>query len=213
MSPLEISVDTETLGLKHDAAIFAIGAYVSETGQSFHGSVNPAELLSSLKAEEVDTGEDYYKEPVFTYDEATIKWHEEKNKVNWFNYQSCSNYFDTLSLLVDFKTWIEQIKDENPNRPIEIWVRGPDFDITKLKYHFDQWSLELPWSYKQVRDVRTLDALIDTDLSKPTGAHDAFIDAKFQAMLVDNCLRKLAEMKEAYDRVSKISEANSSGSE
>jgi hypothetical protein len=70
-----------------------------------------------------------------------------------------------------------------------IWANSPSFDLVLLEDLMRRFSFEVPWRYYRARDVRTwLEACgfsrSSDVLPAPEGAHDALVDAIYQARVV-----------------------------
>lgn len=78
-----------------------------------------------------------------------------------------------------------------------IWAQGTDFDIPKLKFHFDQIKMEVPWKYNAVRDCRTVFKLfegrINLDHLFCTDKHNALADAVYQVQKLQCVLNALKD--------------------
>ena len=65
------------------------------------------------------------------------------------------------------------------------WCQGPLFDYAILQDFYAQMKTPVPWNYWQIRDSRTLFALVPRDPNeKRTGLHNALEDCYFQARKV-----------------------------
>lgn len=76
------------------------------------------------------------------------------------------------------------------------WSHGLSFDIPIISAYARRLNIKEPWSYKDVRDTRTLFDLVDIDVwetaksvSGPT--HDAVIDVRKQVLAVQAAHRRL----------------------
>jgi hypothetical protein len=67
---------------------------------------------------------------------------------------------------------------------VELWAKGPQFDVVNLETLFVDCGLQTPWRYDSVMDLRTLTRLagIKTEMIGREGLvpHVAVEDAKFQ---------------------------------
>lgn len=82
---------------------------------------------------------------------------------------------------------------------IRVWGHGPCFDITILEYHIGESAYLPMWSYRNIRDTRTLNMLVDGRCGKPEDYvgrlggtfHKAEHDAQAQAMWVRDMIAML----------------------
>jgi hypothetical protein len=77
---------------------------------------------------------------------------------------------------------------------IEVWARGPQFDIVNLESLFIDCGLAAPWSYDSVMDLRThakLSGVKTEDIDKQgLTPHVAIDDCKLQIRVYVEALRK-----------------------
>jgi DNA polymerase III epsilon subunit-like protein len=134
----DIMIDLETLGLKQDAAIIAIGAVrfnieTGEIGDRFHQNI--------------------------LWESALKYGASSPSTVTWWGNQSQAAKDALLSpaqlpiedVMNSFREWL------GPD-PI-VWGNGAVFDIAKLEHYFDMKEEMHPWFYRNTRDVRTIDML------------------------------------------------------
>ena len=79
---------------------------------------------------------------------------------------------------------------------VEVWARGPQFDVVNVETLLTQLGFEVPWDYNMVRDLRTLMAqahIHKAEVEKPARfvEHDARWDCSFQIMCYFAAQRKL----------------------
>ena len=79
------------------------------------------------------------------------------------------------------------------HKPLHVWANSPSFDVVILRHAFQQHDLQFPIPFYNERDVRTIKALLPTDLHPPFEGtkHAALDDAKHQARLVQTALSTL----------------------
>ena len=85
-------------------------------------------------------------------------------------------------VLTEFSSWIAQTCRREDVRP---WGNGASFDLTIVGSAYKRLGLQTPWRFTNERCFRTIrnqhpTVEYDTD-EKGTGAHNALIDAVFQA--------------------------------
>lgn len=77
----------------------------------------------------------------------------------------------------------------------EIWANSPTFDLTIMRDWCGRYGYNVPWHYRQERDIRTLYNLRKWDFTGvPTvegAAHNALVDAKRQMGHLMYMLREL----------------------
>jgi hypothetical protein len=82
---------------------------------------------------------------------------------------------------------------------IEVWAKGPQFDIVNLETLFADCGLTTPWLYDSVMDLRTLMRLADvhTENVDKSGIveHVAVSDAQFQIRCYAEAMRQLRSNK------------------
>ena len=85
---------------------------------------------------------------------------------------------------IDLKYLIKQINKFSVGVDV-FWCQGPLFDYAILQNFYAQMEVPVPWNYWQIRDSRTLFALVPRDPNeKRTGLHNALEDCYFQARKV-----------------------------
>lgn len=158
---LHIVVDTETLAINPQAAVTEIAGHVLGKDEWFCVRINPT------KFQELD----------FTTNSETVEWHEKRDK----------NYLKELIMFgeepavatVKFVDWIYTMEDKYQAHAV-IWTRGIDFDIPILTHLLSHYGFRNPWHYRNVRDIRTLGALLP-EIKVTTGDHSALGDVRAAA--------------------------------
>lgn len=169
-----IMLDTETLSLKRNAAVIEIGAcLVFNPEISFQDYIRPDEytLVPAVAAK-------------FHIDPQTVKWHKNGNSPSYgvAETRGASPY----SVAKSFWDWLRARQEIGP---LYLWANGGDFDFPVLVNLLESAGLSVPWSYRCVRDLRTLVNMMKTD--KPAGAnHSALQDALTQAQWLRDCCEK-----------------------
>lgn len=167
-------VDIETLGIDPGCAILSIGAVEFTTAgieRTFYKEISVKSCL----------------EHGLEIDGETLEWWltEDTNPEQTLNALTGQT---TLTRALDgFWKWY-------PNDGAEIWANSPSFDCEHLKYAFDQIGMTEPWEYYEERDVRTIRKLPQAVEMEHEGTeHNALDDAKHQARVVGQTLKKLNE--------------------
>lgn len=190
-----VSLDLETLGTGPGSVILSIGARVFDpAGDSvpapdggpncFYCTVDVLDQLLMGRAIDPDT----------------LKWwgdqaREAKSgllKVAGEGVMLRHSMTGALRKLTDF---IEQ----DGLSPV-IWANSPSFDCVILRHAYRSVGLVEPWSFRSERDLRTICDAAGVDKREVTVdqhlvAHSALDDAIFQARVVQECHRRLAEGK------------------
>lgn len=80
----------------------------------------------------------------------------------------------------------------------EVWGYGASFDVSILESLFNDLDIEIPWTYKQVRCLRTAAALISGAQPKERVGtyHNALDDAVYQARWITNIKDRLNDSED-----------------
>lgn len=175
-----VMIDLETLDTKPSAAFISIGACVfdpetGKVGATFYMRVDWASAMKDRT-----TGAD------------TLKW--------WMG-QSDPARQEVLkdgesmeAMLQNFTLWV---KENAPN--CKPWGNGAGFDITMLEDAYRQYDIQEPWTFWNVRDVRTIVELAHgiverEDVVRKGLYHHALDDALHQAAYVSKMWKVLRSM-------------------
>src|SRR5574338_936367 len=78
---------------------------------------------------------------------------------------------------------------------VEVWAKGPQFDVVNLETLFVDCGLEAPWKYNTVMDLRTLMNLANCHTADVDSSgivpHVAISDAQFQIRCYAEAMRRL----------------------
>ena len=162
-----VMLDLETLSLQPNAAIIQIGAAMFDMGTGL--VVRGFEMC--LKASAKDASQHF--------DQKTLAWHTEDEKRNAAYRETQRLGEESQSEVLEaFSAWYK-------SHPVQaIWANGSNFDIPILEFAYNAEKLEVPWGYRDVRDLRTFQAIADPfdKYVKPgPTAHTAYLDAHEQA--------------------------------
>jgi hypothetical protein len=170
-------VDIETLGTRPGAVIVSIGGvFFDDDGidKPFYSAID---VFSSLMAGlVVDT-------------EAVAWWRKQSNEARG---PLLNGRHGLGAALQDFARWIDGA--------VTVWAKGPDFDLVLLQAAYELLGQQIPWSYRNARDVRTVLALADVDPIKSGTKHHALDDAKAQAESVQRAYHALGKKLGPGDR-------------
>lgn len=147
---MDVMLDIETLGTEPGCVVLAIGAVVfdpvnkdakmasfcrniSLLDQLFRGLVIDPQALEWWKAQT---------------DEAKARLIDDEN-------------LTTLALaLGNLKAWLGS-HAKQPGDTLMVWAKSPDFDCAILEHCAKCCGLEMPWTYRNKRDVRTATYMAD----------------------------------------------------
>ena len=185
---LGISLDIETLSTHKDAVVLSIGAStISLNGAPqgvFHCLVDAQEQIDAGRHVSFDT---------------LVWWIQQSGEA-----QTAAMLGERLTVdmaLTCLRTWIAQHGD------VPVWTKGPGFDGAILESLAEQNKIKPAWSYRNHRDVRTIedavhmskDDLLYERYYKVTAsanvkgvAHNALDDAKQQGAVVQWWLQELS---------------------
>lgn len=179
----DLMIDMETLGVSVTSPIISIGAvfFDPEIGV---------------------IGETYYR--VVKLDSALAHGQIEPRTLSWWMGQSNEaraifSTTDAVSLDVVLQQLGEFIRNESNPKTVHVWGNGPSFDNAILAHAYQKMGFDLPWSFRNDRDVRTI-----TDLAKRIKKidpillterrgvhHNALDDALYQANYVSAAYQAL----------------------
>lgn len=169
---INIMVDLETLSTAHNAAIISIGATVVDFGKSTGRSF---EFYEKADIKSFENKFDISKD--------TIEWWKKQDPA--IKQEAFSGTQSIYNLINNFRTWILSVKDELNDGPILLWGNAAEFDCAILVNAFDTLYIGIPWTYRNHRCYRTMNALFQGMVTPPFPGiekkHHAFYDAKFQA--------------------------------
>ncbi|MWP48585.1 MULTISPECIES: 3'-5' exonuclease [unclassified Gilliamella] len=189
-----VIIDIETLDTKPTAIILSIGAFAFDR-------FNLNETLETIEMVMVEISGCYSDHHLcmscdltdqLFYSNRTVSnetlewWRSQVDKKNISLEPGYSHLEEALKKLI---SKINEWKKINPD--IAFYFRGTNFDPIILENAFNEYSLQTPWLYYQVRDVRTyIDALTRTakgkienytssfNFLKHNALHDAMSDAE-----------------------------------
>lgn len=186
---MNLMIDLETLGTDSNTVVLSIGAVLFDN-QSIHSSfyslVNPQEQLDKGRS--------------ITW--STLQW--------WLSQgESAKDVFlstkePVKDTLLDFVDFIKKARlDVSP------WGNGATFDISIMEDLFIKNGISVPWSFKNVRDLRTFkNTCKDLGIHENTPfigvAHNAVDDATNQANYVIHMLDKMGQLN--VKNITKIKE-------
>lgn len=174
-------VDLETGGTRPGCRIFTVGAVMVD--------LNTGDEISSFY-ESISVDDNHGE-----LESGTMIWWSKQHEMArnaCFDHKSKLTLFEVLE---QFSDWYREYGGET------VWGNGATFDISMLEFHFNKYSIRIPWNYWAVRDLRTLEHLVGKDLKrsisfegiKHHSLHDAFHEAKIAAMMWQKAKEALNE--------------------
>lgn len=183
MDSIDVSLDIETYSLDiPNAAVISIAACTHDAG---------FEVYLERK-EQLELGRHF--------DPETLEWHQEIHPM-WLK-QALRRTAPGVGLyahggLERLHWWVSNTvrTNEPADEPIHVWMKTPRFDAGILEHLAKQADTELPWTFRDECDLRTLTILARSRNSdeyallpkKPDNAHDALVDAKYQLEIISRC--------------------------
>ncbi|WP_202023559.1 exonuclease [Klebsiella quasipneumoniae] len=192
---VHVMVDLETMGIKHNAPIVAIGAVVFDPAT---GSI----------------GESFYKVVCL---ESSVNWGAviDPSTVIWWLKQSSEARSaivndDAIPLLDALLQFREFVSDNvaGGSKKAQVWGNGASFDNSILRSSYDCIAEDYPWEYWNDRDVRTMVELGHAINYEPQKAipfegerHNALADAIHQARYVSAIWQRLIEGNQVLQKL------------
>ena len=158
-----LMIDIETLGTSPTAPVVSIGAVLfnianGDLGRQFHVKIA---LDLALKGRQPDSD--------------TIKW--------WMSQSDeAKKELDGVdgmhSALFQFSQWLKDFYGS-------VWSNGSCFDIVILEDLYRQYNTPIPWSFRDIKDMRTIKFLArGCPIDREGTHHNALDDAIYQAKCV-----------------------------
>lgn len=167
----DIMIDLETLATSTDAAILTIGAVKFDP---FGRELKEPEMDSFYVKVDLDSCDEI---GLVTNDD-TIAWWANQSKEakdEAFSEEGRIHIRDAMDQLYKF-CWGAK----------RVWSNGAAFDVPICETAFKRLNKAIPWSFWQVRDVRTAFDLGINPIRPPVTAHHALEDAWNQAVGIQN---------------------------
>jgi hypothetical protein len=176
-----IMVDIETMGLLSDSAICSIGAICFNVRDGITGDGFYRECLS-LNEQVIQ-----YKRVI--YPDTMRFWAQQDSEIQrCFARDRLGSYKE---IMTDFHTWMQVSGSGLGNA--YVWCKSPQLDIAILEDIFFKLGLDMPWSYKNIVDLRSLSALIPHGVTYAGVKHNALDDAKNQALQAIDLMRRFQQ--------------------
>ncbi len=167
-----VMIDLETLGTKPNSVILSIGVVQFSLRGDLLDKFHKGVLIDSC----LDAG--------LQVDGNTIEFWLKQEKENI-----------TKLLNLDVVPLDKALAELNKcfcafDKKLYVWSHGSCFDVVLLENAYRTLGKKIWWKYTNVRDTRTLFDLANYEY-KASGTHDAIIDARNQAIAVQEAYRKL----------------------
>lgn len=181
----DLMIDTETLGTSVGSPIISVAAvfFDPESGTIGRTFYRIVQLDSALKHGQIEP--------------STLSWWMAQSDKAREIFASSESFLleDVLNQLSCF------IKSISDPKEVRVWGNGPSFDNAILAYAYKSFGQQLPWAFRNDRDVRTIADLakrlknVDAiSLTKRHGVHhNSLDDAVYQAAYVSLAYRALKE--------------------
>ena len=173
---VHVVIDLETLGTRPGSVILQIGAVAFQLNYSG---------LSS------GTGCDIYIDPLqskaagFTEDSSTRDWWNNQNpETRKVVFAGTTSPFQAL---IEFNTYMKGFGDK---RSVYVWGNSPRFDCGLLEAYYQHYALEIPWEFRNERDLRTLAAMFPKRFLEAKvrfsndNPHNGYWDAVYEAQVI-----------------------------
>lgn len=178
----DISIDCETLGLRYDAPVVAVGAVAfdiatGKLGKTFYQRI---QLDSAIRSGRVNG--------------KTLQWWmKQSQEARQETFGEDLETLDLASTLANLSSWVREAPPS-----VRVWANGPAQDITWLEHAYDTGCVGLKegWYFANVRDMRTLVDVAAFDKSKVPAVgtqHNALADAKWQALVISAAWQKVRQ--------------------
>lgn len=113
------------------------------------------------------------------------EFHINPNTLKWWSGQDQDVFMKSLQGTQDARDALHGLSafmNYNKDGNFFVWAKSPDFDLAILEYCFKEFEIKLPWTFRECRDVRTIEDLVPVDdRVKPIIPHDPLSDAEAQA--------------------------------
>lgn len=181
---MDIMLDLETLGVRCGSVILSIGACAFNRCDG-HGY---AEFSRFLKVKpQMTVGA--------TIDPSTVLWWmKQSDKARVAMVAGQETAVQPMEALLALNDWFNQLGADM--KTTKVWANGADFDLALLADLYRRFGMDAPWPYNGARDMRTVMDLAGCKPADfeppPQGAHDALVDALYQARVTAGALTRIA---------------------
>ena len=163
-------LDLETMGLRPNAAIIAIGAACFTETNIVSTFETPVSLKSCT-----DLG--------LSTDQSTIDWWSKQSSAARARWQT-EDAPDLLTALRAFSDWLSMTSTPSQRR---VWGNGADFDLPIITSAYRVVDADAPWKYYNQRCFRTVKSMFEVPNIPRQGVyHAAMDDAVYQAQILQS---------------------------
>ena len=178
-----VMIDLETLSTHKDAAIIEIGAvefnkFTGETGKTFNIIIEPSEWCRNDRHVDGETIQWWFKQ-------------SDAARKRFVNPQDGVYMTDLNDALWKLKYFIMDCDSVDENKNVVVWGNGSSFDIAILESAYNYFSMEIPWKFWSVNDVRTI-----VDLN-PSVKDNCKFDKGIRHSAVSDCMHQIKYLTEA----------------
>ena len=173
---VHVVIDLETLGTRPGSVILQIGA------QSFQ--LNSSELNPDVGCDiKIDSA--LSQSAGFLSDGTTRTWWNNQDPV--IRAEVFSGKTSPFQALMEFSTYMKSL---GPKESIYVWGNSPRFDCGLLEAYYHHYALEIPWEFRNERDLRTLAALFPQSCLEAKvrfsndNPHSGYWDAAYEAQVI-----------------------------
>jgi len=169
----DIMVDIETIGTRNDSVITQIGACYFDRN---NGDVGDEFIMNVEMSSCIEAG--------LTVTSGSLKfWFDNKRNITWLR--------EPVRLSLALQKFGDFI---NKKKNCLLWSHAT-FDMIVLASGYRAIKQGIPWSYRNVRDIRTLVDLSGVKYKKKEGedekTHDALEDCHYQVIYCTKCFQAL----------------------
>lgn len=177
-----VMIDIETLSTHKDAAIIEIGAvefnkFTGETGKTFNIIIEPSEWCRNDRHVDGETIQWWFKQ---TNDA----------RKRFVTKQKDIEYCTLKHALQKLRYFIMDCDSVDDDKNVVVWGNGSSFDIAILESAYNYFSMEIPWKFWSVNDVRTI-----VDLN-PSVKDNCKFDKGIRHSAVSDCMHQIKYLTE-----------------
>lgn len=159
-------IDLETLDTATSAVIFSIGYVIFDRDYPEYEEKAFGRAIASIESQQVFGR---------TISPATLRWWMSQSESARAEFQGTKTGLPLVELVTELG---DRVKQFSVN---EVWSKGANFDISILENVATQFNISQPWSYRQPRCFRTIQALFPDCREPAYPLHNALEDARDQA--------------------------------
>lgn len=181
--PNHIMFDLETLGTSPGCVVLALGAYAFDPAGN--DEVHDPDPLRNFY-ELIDVPDQMQKGLVMEW--STIQWWmKQSEEARLANFNPISWDWLLEGTAERFTSWVKTYGDD-----VNVWCNGASFDFPILKAAFAKVDHDLPWSFQNERDARTIYRLARVRPGRHATAHTALMDSWAQVHALQRGLAKIS---------------------